>query len=320
MDLPLEIARAVRSAVLPHLGRHDGRGSGSVSVGGDPTFRIDEFAEEAALGVLEEAASALGGLAWYTEDHGLVERGKPETLLVIDPIDGTRPAGVALEAGMVSIASGPWSKDATLADVDDGLVMSIQTGSYFRAKKGKGTRIVERGRAREAKPSSQRSIDGMFWSYGLRGRPAMISVVVLEELLDATSVRGGAFELGSATFGMTSVVTGRFDAYADHGQRMIDDVPATRPLFEDMADGAVLNNNPYDVAAAKLICEEAGCPVTDAAGNSLDDRPLVGSGADYCLSTVVSANEDLHSEIIAAFDRGIVKLKSYMDNQAYAGT
>ena len=96
---------------------------------------------------------------------------------------------------------------------------------------------------------------------------------------------------------------------------MIDDVPATRALFEAIADGAVLNNNPYDVAAAKLICEEAGCPVTDAAGRSLDDRPLVGSGADYCVSTVVSATPELHAEIIATLDRGIEKLRTWMSER-----
>ena len=86
----------------------------------------------------------------------------------------------------------------------------------------------------------------------------MPSAIVLEELIDATGVGSGTFDLGSATFGMMGVVTGRFDAYVDHGQRMIDDVPSTRALFEEIAGGAVLNNNPYDVAAAMLICEEAG--------------------------------------------------------------
>ena len=313
MDLLLEIAVAVRSAVLPHLGSHAHRGTSGVSVGGDPTFGIDEIAEDAANKILEEASA--NGLAWYTEDRGLVERGDPKRLLVIDPIDGTRPAGAGLETCMVSIAAAPYSRDATLGDVDDALLLGIKDGALFRARRGGGIRIVDRGESRQPSPSGRTSLDGAFFTYGLRGRPAVPSAVVLEELIDGSGVRGGTFDLGSATFGMSAVVTGRLDAYVDQGQRMIDDVPATRPLFEAIAGGAVLNNNPYDVAAAKLICEEAGCPVTDASGRSLDDRPLVGSGAGYCVSAVVSATPELHAEIISSLDRGIDKLRAWTEER-----
>jgi myo-inositol-1(or 4)-monophosphatase len=306
----LEIALAVRSAVLPHLGDPAQRGHGSTGVGGDPTFGIDEIAEDAANKVLEAAAA--DGLAWYTEDRGLVERGTPKRLLILDPIDGTRPAGAGLEMGMVSIASAPYSKDATLGDVDEGIVFGIKTGALFRAKKRRGVRIIDRGETRDPSPSKKDSVDGAFWVYGLRGRPTLPTAIVLEELIDTSGVTGGTFDLGSATFGMTGVVTGRFDAYVDHGQRIIDDIPESRKLFEDIADGAVLNNNPYDVAAAKLVCEEAGLEVTDASGNSLDDRPLLGSGADYCVSAVVSATPALHKEIIGSLDRGIGKLRKRM--------
>lgn len=309
-DLLLDVARAVRSAVLPHLGNPAKRGTSSVSVGGDPTFGIDEIAEDAANIVLEAASG--DGLAWYTEDRGFIERGRPQRLLVVDPIDGTRPAGAGLEACMVSIAAAPYSRDATLGDVTEALLLGIKTGTLFRATKGRGVRIVDRGETREPSPSTQRDLRDAFFTYGLRGRPAVASALVLEDLIDGSGVSGGTFDIGSATFGMSGVVTGAFDAYVDHGQRMIDDVSATRRLFEEIAAGAVLNNNPYDVAAAKLVCTEAGLPVTDAAGNSLDDRPLVGSGADYCVSTVTSATPELHERIIDTLSRGIVKLREWM--------
>ncbi len=311
MDLLLDVARAVRSAVLPHLGKPELRGSESVSVGGDPTFGIDELAEDAANEVLEAAVG--DGLAWYTEDRGLVERGDPKRLLVIDPIDGTRPAGAGLEAGMVSIAAAPYDRDARLGDVDEGLILGIKTGTLFRAKRGQGLRIIDAGEARAPSPSGKTSLHGAFFVYGLRGRPTVPSALMLEGLIDGSGVSGGSFDLGSATFGMTGVVTGRFDAYVDHGQRMIDDVPQTRLLFEKIANGAVLNNNPYDVAAAKLICEEGGCVVTDASGSTFDDLPILGSGADYCVSTVVSATQQLHEAIIGALDRGIVRMRDHVE-------
>ena len=41
-----------------------------------------------------------------------------------------------------------------------------------------------------------------------------------------------------------------------------------REEFERVGGGAVLNNSPYDLAAAALILEEAGAVVTDAYGDA----------------------------------------------------
>ena len=55
-----------------------------------------------------------------------------------------------------------------------------------------------------------------------------------------------------------------------------------------MGGGAVLNNSPYDLAAAALILEEAGAVVTDAYGRAARDRPLLGSGHEFQMSVVAS--------------------------------
>lgn len=59
---------------------------------------------------------------------------------------------------------------------------------------------------------------------------------------------------------MTRVVTGQMDAYVEPGPRMVDDVPGVREQFERVGGGAVLNNSPYDLAGACLVCREAGRP------------------------------------------------------------
>jgi myo-inositol-1(or 4)-monophosphatase len=309
MDLLLEIARTVRAAVRPHLGRVSERGAAGTAVGGDVTFGIDEIAEDVANKVLEEAASAGNGLAWYTEDRGLVVRGNPDRLIVLDPIDGTRPAGAGLESCCVSVAATRFDRDATLGDVDEGLVLELKTGALYRSRRGQGVRIIDGGETREPSPSNATSLDGAFWIYGLRGRPTIPSAIVLEELIDASGVSGGTFDLGSAAFAMCGIVTGRFDAYVDHGQRLIDDIPSTKPLFEAIAGGAILNNSPYDVAAALLICTEAGCTVTDAGGRPLEERPLVGSGDGYTLSTLATCTPELHADILSKLDCGIDRLR-----------
>ncbi len=156
--------------------------------------------------------------------------------------------------------------------------------------------------------SANERIDRMFWTYGFRGRPARALTEVIAELLDASSVGGGTFELGSAAFDMTRVVTGQLDSYVEPGPRMVDDVPGMRAEFERVGGGAVLNNSPYDLAASALVCQAAGAVVTDAYGRPLDDRPLLGSGAEFQMSVVCSANRALHDLILAELDEGMTRL------------
>jgi myo-inositol-1(or 4)-monophosphatase len=148
----------------------------------------------------------------------------------------------------------------------------------------------------------------MFWTYGFRGRPARPTAEVLAELIDASSVGGATFELGSAAFDMTRVATGQLDAYVEPGPRLVADVPGMREQFERVGGGAVLNNSPYDVAAATLVLEEAGAVVTDAYGRPLGTRPLLGSGADFQISVVASANEVLHDLILREVGAGIARV------------
>ena len=132
----------------------------------------------------------------------------------------------------------------------------------------------------------------MFWTYGLRGRPARPMAEVLGELIDASSVGGATFDLGSACFDMTRIATGQLDAYVEPGPRMVADVPGMRAEFERVGGGAVLNNSPYDLAAAVLCLEEAGAVVTRRLrAGRLGDRPLLGSGAEFQMSCVAAANQ-----------------------------
>jgi myo-inositol-1(or 4)-monophosphatase len=120
----------------------------------------------------------------------------------------------------------------------------------------------------------------MFWTYGFRGRPARALVEVLAELIDRSSVGGGTFDLGSATFDMTRIVTGQLDAYIEPGPRMIDDVPAVRAEFERVGSGAVLNNSPYDLAAAT----SSRCPAVPrpSPSSTLRSAPSWMPGSSGC--------------------------------------
>jgi myo-inositol-1(or 4)-monophosphatase len=298
-----DLALALREQVLPSLGSHAARAhdEGAAGAGGDVTFAIDSQAEATLEAYLSAHAP---DVAFYSEDRGLVEpAGAARAVLVVDPIDGTRPALAGLESCCVSVACAPMDGAPTMGDVEVACVVEIPSGQVFLAERGRG--LVE---GPPVRLSRNESIPRMFWTYGFRGRPARALTEVLAELLDASSVQGGTFDLGSAAFDMTRVATGQLDAYIEPGPRMVADVPGMQAQFEALGGGAVLNNSPYDLAAAALVLAEAGAVVTDAYGEPLDARPLLGSGVEFQMSVVASANPALHRAILAEIDEGIARL------------
>jgi myo-inositol-1(or 4)-monophosphatase len=304
-QLVRELALALRERVRPLLGSHAGRAhEDAESAGGDVTFAIDAEAERFLESFLAEHAPEV---AFYSEDRGLVTPagGRAAEVLVVDPIDGTRPAMAGLESCCVSIAAAPLRDDVRMGEVTVGCVVEIPAGTVFLAERGRG--LVE---SPPVRLSANERLDRMFWTYGFRGRPARALVEVLAELIDASSVGGASFDLGSAAFDMTRVLTGQLDAYVEPGPLLVDEVPGMRAEFVRVGGGAVLNNSPYDLAAAALCLTEAGAIVTDARGRPLDDRPLLGSGADYQMSVVTSANPALHERILASVAAGVATLAS----------
>jgi myo-inositol-1(or 4)-monophosphatase len=264
------------------------------------TFAIDESAEERMEQFLSERAP---GVAFYSEDRGMVNPsgGDADWVLVVDPIDGTRPALAGLESCCVSVAAAPLDGEPTMGDVAVGCIVEIKTGARFLAERGEGLTPA-------ATLSANEDVRRMFWTYGLRGRPVRPLMEVLAELVDASSVGGASFDLGSATFDMTRVVTGQLDAYVEPGPRMVEDVPGMKEEFERVGGGAILNNSPYDLAAAAICLQEGGAIVTDAYGRPLDDRPLLGSSHEFQMSCVSAANQGLHAEICRSVDAGIERL------------
>jgi myo-inositol-1(or 4)-monophosphatase len=287
--LALELATALRQELVTELGAHAGRAHAGMAEGGDITFAIAERAPE---------------VAFYSEDRGLVSPGRNASwVLVVDPIDGTRPAMAGLESACVSVAAAPLDsgREPRMGDVTTGCVVEIKSGRAFVAERGGGVEPP-------ASLSPNGDVSRMFWTYGLRGRPVRAIAEVLGDLLDASSVGGATFDLGSASYDMTRIATGQLDAYVEPGPRIVADVPGMREEFQRVGGGEILNNSPYDLAAAALILEESGAIVTDAYGEPLAARPLLGSGPEFQVSCVAASGGELHDAIIRELDTGVERL------------
>ena len=150
---------AVRERVLPFLGAHSGRSLSGEGAGGDITFAIDSLAEEALDELVPERT------AFYSEDRGLVAPPDAIDVLVVDPIDGTRPAMAGLESACVAVALAPLRDgEPTMADLVCGCVVEIKSGDWFLAEQGKGVRRSAGG----VVLSDCRQVERMFWAYGFR--------------------------------------------------------------------------------------------------------------------------------------------------------
>src|SRR3954453_22169331 len=312
-ELVRELALALREQVAPHVGSHAARAHSGDAVGGDVTFAIDADAEELLHSFLAERAA---DVAFSSEDAGLVvpSGATPKHVLVVDPVDGTRPALAGLESCCVSVAAAPYGDGVAMGDVTVGCCVEIPSGRVFLAERGVG--LVEGGPPRL---SVNERLDRMFWTFGFRGRPARPLVEVLGDLIDASSVGGASFDLGSACFDTMCVVDGRLDAYVEPGPLLVEQVPGMRALFERVGSGSVLNNSPYDLAAAALIAAEAGAVVTDAAGEPYDERPLLGSGADFQMSVAIASNPALHEQLVNEVANGLARLRETRDDAKPAG-
>ena len=309
--LVLDMAAEVRVAVAPALGEPGSRARVGVAPGGDVTMAIDEVAEV----VVERCCAAAGDIAFYSEDRGYVEIGRPRAILVVDPIDGTRPAAAGLESCCVSIAAVVASRNATLGDVQFGVVHEIKSGDRFTARRGGGA-MGERADGTPLRITRSGNVDlrALFWTAGLRGRPVVPMAIALEELVDGSSMAGGYFDLGSATFNMTRIVTGQLDAYVDIGRHVVDAFPRLEANFREVGEGAVCTNFPYDVAAAALVVQEAGGVVTRPDGSPIDDHPAVGSGDGYGIAVLASASAALHERLLASVGDGMRRLGNWLQS------
>ncbi len=299
----IELCDGLRRVVLPSLGSHAARDHAGVAVGGDVTFGIDEEAERYLVAHMRDR---LPGWAFYSEDGGLQGADDPEVVLVVDPIDGTRPAAAGFEMACVSVAAVPGGDAPTMGDVVAAAVQEIKSGDLFVAEKGAGFSMRRAdGGELPFRPTTRVDLESLFWTLGFRGRPAVVLAGVLAELIDTSSVGGSVFDIGSATYSVTRILTGQLDAYVDIGPAIIEAHPALEAEFRRVGRGHVLCNSPYDLAAVHLLCREAGVPIGDADGEPLDGRPVLGSDASYQMACIASGNDELQGRLVEVVQRGI---------------
>ncbi len=311
----IELALAIKEAVVPYVQGVKGREIVDTATSGDATFEIDVVAEKALLNFLKNARAPI---AYYSEDAGYstFSNTQPKHLLVVDPIDGTRAAKNGFEGCVVSVASTRVIERPTMADIDNACVVEIVGDRVFYAERGKGARIYIDKHLKRPKLSQNTNLETVSWSMTVPARPAELIFPTAARLIDLTSLKGGFFACNSTSFSLTRLLTNQLDACVDFAGRYLRDIPdLVHDHFINAGRGVVLGIAPYDMAAAQLIAREAGCIVTDAYGKSFDNVLLLDSSPANHQSLIAAANPELHKKLMQFFDTRIRQFETLLKRQ-----
>ena len=315
-DFLVKLANAIREAVLPMV--LEGKGSEIVgtTASGDATFELDAVAERALLQHLKLQRAPV---AYYSEDAGYstFSNVQPKNLLVVDPVDGSRAAKSGFEGCVISIATTRVIERPIMEDVDNALIMEIKSGRYYYAERGSGARVYVDKHARKTKLSDNTDLESIVWSMTVPGRPAELIFPTAARLIDTTSLKGGFFACNSTAYSLTRLLTGQQDAMVDFAGRYYKDIPdVVKDYFINSGRGNVLGVAPYDMVAALLIAQEAGCTVTNAYGKGFNDVLLLDSTPANHQTLIAASNPDLHADLLKFFDTRITQLQGLLKRRA----
>jgi myo-inositol-1(or 4)-monophosphatase len=201
--------------------------TGARGEGGDLTLEIDQAAERAVFGLLDELHDQGHRFTAVSEERGNVDYGDPGVRVVIDPIDGSLNAKRDLphHAISIAVADGP-----TMADVTFGYVYDYGPGEEWVARRGEGATLD--GKRIDPGLGERRNRAGKLEVLGLESAdPRWVAEVAAELPAHAARLRA----LGSIAITLCQVAAARLDGMLT--------IKRTRAV---------------DAAAGQLIVREAG--------------------------------------------------------------
>lgn len=258
-----EIMQEVSEVVTPLVGEEKSGEIVKMGADGTPTKLIDLVAEEKVVEVLESAERPL---TLVSEEIGRIEigTGSPEVVFVVDPLDGTNNAVKNIPAYGISLAIAEINDpegSMTANDIELGFVKNFATGDIYQATKGGGAILNGQDISTSSQTDITRSSIGAYIY-----RADMEKVDKLCKMIRRMRI------LGAVAVELCYVADGTYDAFLDirGNLRMLD------------------------VAAAKLIVEEAAGLVTDEYNQPLNGKLNVLERT----SIIASGNSEVHHELI----------------------
>ncbi len=182
---------------------------------------------------------------------------------IIDPLDGTTNYTHSFPVFCVSIAL------EHKGEVILGVIYDPNFDELFWAEKGKGAFLNGKKISVSKTDKLIKSMLATGFPYNVRENPDNCIEHFVNFLMEAQAIR----RLGSAALDLAYVACGRLDGFWE------------------------VNLNPWDVAAGKIIIEEAGGKVTDFYGNKFS---IYTKG-------IVASNGLIHEQMLEVIKRGLNK-------------
>lgn len=179
---------------------------------------------------------------FLVEEEGLHLPTSGPIVWVIDPVDGTTNFSRKVPIYCISIAAISWPASSSKQDEPQvlvGVIYDSNRNELFRASAGKGAFLNGHRIEVSSTDALEDAIISVDWSHDPLKR--QITLDLIQQIAhDVQTLRA----IGSAALALAWVAAGRLDAYFN------------------------LNLKPWDVAAGKLLIEEAGGKLT-----SMNDQP-----------------------------------------------
>ncbi len=262
-DVSQKIMKEVHQTITPLVGEKEAGEIVKMGADGTPTKLIDLVAEEKVVDVLEGVERPL---ILVSEEIGRINigSGSPEVIFVVDPLDGTSNAVKNIPAYGISLAIAKindMDRSMTIQDIEMGFVKNFATGDIYQAIKGGGASLNGQDISTSTLTDISRSSIGAYIY-----RADMEKVDKICKMIRRMRI------MGSVAIELCYVADGTYDAFMDiRGNLRI-----------------------VDIAAAKLIIEEAAGIVTDEYGQPLNGKLNVLDRT----SIIASGNSKFHQEMI----------------------
>ncbi|MBI4351276.1 MAG: inositol monophosphatase [Elusimicrobia bacterium] len=218
----------------------------------------DLAAQEKVIGIIRKAFPADGFMA----EESPLEETPNRRLWVIDPLDGTTNYAHGFPAAAVSIAF------AEKGEIKAGGVYDPFRRELFLAQKSRGAFLNGRRLAVSKTPSISKALLATGFAYDRAEKAEFYCGFFAEFMKLSHDVR----RMGAASLDLAWLAAGRTDGYWEFGLK------------------------PWDVAAGKLIVEEAGGRVTDLSGKPWKLDASMGS-------QTLAANGRLHAPMLRVIRR-----------------
>jgi myo-inositol-1(or 4)-monophosphatase len=216
---------------------------------------VTEYDKASEKCIIESIKKRFPGHGFLAEESGDSGNASSEIVWVIDPLDGTVNFAYGIPFFSVSIAA--VQGDLPLA----GVVYNPLLGELFFAEKGKGAYFNGKRMSVSNKTDLDKSLLATGFPYNVEKNPNSCIDHVTKVLSMGIPIR----RLGSAALDLSYIACGRFDAYWEMGL------------------------HPWDIAAGKLLVEEAGGMVTHYDGSN---RPINSS------TNILATNKKLHGAMM----------------------